>query len=178
MPPRFTTAHGLAVLAPLAMASAALACVTLETAGAPADASPEAVRRVPHGCDGQPTHAVRGPIPEAFIAVKPMPNPGWKLETEKRPYTRAYDYFGNKLTEGVKEVVGSGGELLDEHYDEFVSRGRAADVPAGSVLWFKTVQECPNGAERISIPAEARTPSDLHDPAPGRARVEPEGRGR
>jgi len=168
MPPRFTTVRLLAVLAPLAMASAALAHVTLETAEAPANSSYKAVLRVPHGCDGQPTHTLRVQIPEGFIAVKPMPKPGWKLETRKGPYARAYDYFGNKLTEGVKEVIWSGGPLLDEHYDEFVLRGRVADLPAGTMLWFKTVQECPNGAERwIEIPAEGQKASDLKYPAPG-----------
>jgi uncharacterized protein YcnI len=157
----------LVILSPLAMATAALAHVTLETAEAPANSSYKAVLRVPHGCAGQATHTVRVQIPEGFIAVKPMPKPGWKLETRKGPYAKTYDYFGSKLSEGVKEVIWSGGELLDEHYDEFVLRGRIADLPPGSVLWFKTVQECANGAERwIEIPAENQKASDLKYPAP------------
>jgi uncharacterized protein YcnI len=168
MYPRLETFHVVAVIAPLAMTSAALAHVTLETAEAPANSTYKAVLRVPHGCDGRATHTVRVQIPEGLIAVKPMPKPGWTLETRKGPYARTYEYFGSKLAEGVKEVVWSGGTLLDEHYDEFVLRGRIADLRPGSLLWFKTVQECENGAERwIEIPADGQKASDLKYPAPG-----------
>lgn len=178
MYPHPTILKTLVILAPLAVATAALAHVTLETAQAPADSTYKAVLRVPHGCDGQPTHTLRVQIPEGFIAVKPMPKPGWKLETVKGAYAETYDYFGSKLSEGVKEVIWSGGQLLDEHYDEFVLRGRLADLPAGTVLWFKTVQECPNGAERwIEIPAKGQKASDLQRPAPALEVIEKKGHG-
>ena len=165
---RPTLIHFLAILGPLAIASAAMAHVTLETAEAPANSTQKVVLRVPHGCDGQATHTVRVQIPEGLIAVKPMPKPGWQVETRKGPYARSYDYFGNKLAEGVKEVVWSGGNLLDEHYDEFVLRGRVADLPPGTMLWFKTVQDCKDGSERwIEVPAEGQRASDLKRPAPG-----------
>lgn len=178
MYPHPTILRTLAILAPLAVTTAALAHVTLETAEAPANSTYKAVLRVPHGCDGQPTHTVRVQIPEGLIAVKPMPKPGWKLETVKGPYAKTYDYFGSKLSEGVKEVIWSGGMLLDEHYDEFVLRGRLADLPAGTVLWFKTVQECPNGAERwIEIPAGGQKASDLKYPAPSLKVIEKKAQG-
>ena len=36
---------------------------------------------MPHGCEGAATTRVRIHIPEGVIAVKPMPKPGWQLET-------------------------------------------------------------------------------------------------
>jgi len=73
-----------------------------------------------------------------------------------------------KLKEGVKEVVWTG-ELPDEFYDEFVFSARITDAFAvGSMVYFPTVQECANGAERwIEIPAEGQDAHDLEGPAPG-----------
>ncbi|MCL6608992.1 MAG: DUF1775 domain-containing protein [Geminicoccaceae bacterium] len=179
MPPRFTTLQGLAVVAPVAMASAALAHVTLETTEAPTDGTYEAVLRVPHGCDDQPTHTVRVRIPEGSIGVTPMPEPGRKLETERRPPARAEACSGDERRAGLDEPVGSGRRLRDEHDAGFVSRGRFADLPAGRVPRFGALPERPKRAERrISVPAEGRTPSAFDDPGPARALVEPEGQDR
>jgi uncharacterized protein YcnI len=166
------------VLTRIAVAAVGLACfagaaeahVTLEVQEARAGSSYKAVFKTPHGCKGAPTTTVRVRIPEGVISVKPMPKPGWKLETVKGPYAKTYDFFhGLKLSEGVKEVVWSGGELPDEFYDEFVVSGfLAADLPVGSTLYFPVVQECPGGAaERwIEIPKEGESPWLLEKPAP------------
>ncbi len=112
--------------------TAAFAHVTLETQEAPVGSTYKAVLRVPHGCEGKATVAVRVKIPEGVIAVKPMPKPGWELKTVKGKYEKAYELWGEKVTEGVQEVDWSGGKLPDEFYDEFVLRGQlAADLPAG-----------------------------------------------
>ena len=50
--------------------------VTLETPQATIGASYKAVLRVPHGCDGSATTAIRVRIPAGIITVKPMPKPG------------------------------------------------------------------------------------------------------
>jgi periplasmic copper chaperone A len=145
----------------------AAAHVYLETAEAPANGSYKAVLRVPHGCEGKPTTAVRVQIPEGVIAVKPMPKPGWQLETVKGKYERPYDYFGSQLTEGVKEISWSGGGLPDDYYDEFVFVGRLTDFQPGTVLHFPTVQECAGGVHRwIEIPAAGQDPDELEEPAP------------
>lgn len=153
------------------LAGAANAHVTLESQEARVGAGYKAVFRTPHGCKGAPTTTFRVRIPEGVIAVKPMPKPGWKLETVKGPYAKTYDFYHNaKLGEGVKEVVWSGGELPDEFYDEFVISGfLAADLPAGTTLYFPVVQECPGGAaERwIEIPKDGEPPHALEKPAPG-----------
>ena len=149
-------------------APAALAHATLEQSEAPEGATYKAVMRIGHGCDGEPTQKLRVQIPEGVISVKPMPKAGWALETVKGAYEKEYDYFGTKLTEGVKELVWTG-ELPDDYYDEFVFRGTITEAfPAGSTVYFPTVQECANGAERwIEIPAEGQDPHELEGPAPG-----------
>ncbi|MFQ6180822.1 YcnI family protein [Sinorhizobium meliloti] len=151
-------------------AGAAIAHTSLETKEAPVGASYKAVFRVPHGCDGKPTNAVRVQIPEGVIAVKPMPKPGWILEKVSGAYEKSYDNHGTPTKEGVKEVLWKGGHLGDDEYDEFVVRVYlTSDLPAGKVLYFPTVQECPDGAaERwIEIPAEGQSGDDLGFPAPG-----------
>lgn len=150
-------------------AAAAHAHATLEVQEASVNSTYKAVLRVPHGCDGKPTHTVRIRIPEGVIAVKPMPKPGWTLEKVRGAYEKSYDYYGTELKEGVKEIIWSGGNLLDDEYDEFIFRGLlSADLPAGEMLYFPTVQECEGAVERwIEIPAGSQDPNELEGPAPG-----------
>ena len=165
----------LAATALVALASPAFAHATLETGEAAVGSYYEAVLRVPHGCQGKPTNLVRVRIPEGVFAVKPMPKPGWTLEKVTGKYERSYTNHGTELTEGVKEIVWSGGNLPDDEYDEFVFQGRIApDLEVGSTLWFAAVQECPEGAaERwIEIPADGQDPHDLAKPAPGLKLIE------
>ena len=159
---------GITILAPFE-AAPALAHATLEVTQAPIKSSYKATIRVGHGCQGSATLKVRVRIPEGYIAVKPMPKPGWTLETVKARYDKSYDYFGTPMTEGVQEIVWTG-KLLDEHYDEFVFRARLTDsLPVGQMLYFPTVQECEGGkAERwIEIPASGKSADDYEYPAPG-----------
>ena len=153
----------------LALAGPACAHVTLETAASPVGANYKAVLKVPHGCGAQPTLRVKVRIPEGFIGVKPMPKPGWTLETTRAPYGKTYEAPHVKLTEGVREITWSGGSLPSDWYDEFTFTGTVAgDLTAGSTLWFPTVQECENGAERwIEIPTEGQSAHGLKAPAPG-----------
>ncbi|MGX5840051.1 YcnI family copper-binding membrane protein [Mesorhizobium sp. ArgA1] len=149
--------------------SAAFAHITLETQEAPVGSTYKAVLRVPHGCDGKATTAVRVQIPEGVIAVKPMPKPGWTLQVKKGKYEKSYQLYGEAVTSGVKEVDWSGGSLPDEFYDEFVFRGTLApDLPAGQKLYFPVVQECDGATTRwIEIPAAGQDEDALEDPAPG-----------
>jgi len=151
------------------IATPAFAHVTVETQEARVGASFKAVVRVPHGCAGNATTAIRVKIPDGVIAVKPMPKPGWTLETKTGPYGKTYAHFHNtKLSEGVTEVAWSGGKLLDAHYDEFVFASfLSADLVAGKPLYFPVVQECEKGVHRwIEIPA-GKPGEHLDEPAPG-----------
>ncbi|TIV97058.1 MAG: DUF1775 domain-containing protein, partial [Mesorhizobium sp.] len=102
--------------------STAFAHITLEIQEAPVGATYKAVLRVPHGCEGKATTALRVQIPEGVISVKPMPKPGWTLQTKKGRYEKSYQLYGETLTTGVKEIDWSGGNLPDDFYDEFVFR--------------------------------------------------------
>src|SRR5262249_27550692 len=86
------------------LSSACLAHITLETRQAPARSSYKAVLRVPHGCKGSPTVAVRVKIPDGVFNVKPMPKPGWTLATKKGKYPKSYNAGHGELTEGVLEL--------------------------------------------------------------------------
>jgi uncharacterized protein YcnI/copper(I)-binding protein len=146
----------------------ALAHVTLEVREAKSGAPYKATLRVPHGCDGTATLKVRAQIPEGVIAVKPMPKPGWQLETVKGKYDKSYPYYhGQQLTEGVKEIVWSGGKLPDEHYDEFVFSGfLAGDLNPGP-LYIPVTQECEKGEARwADIPVPGQDRHALKAPAP------------
>src|SRR4051812_26998220 len=98
----------------------AAAHVTLENRQATPASYYKAVFAVPHGCAGSPTVKFRVQIPDGVIAVKPMPKPGWNLETVKGTYSTSYQHHGATVTEGVREVTWSGGKLPDDNYDEFV----------------------------------------------------------
>src|SRR6266851_5464367 len=152
-----------------AFVGAASAHVTLETREAPVGSPYKAVLRVPHGCDGAATIAVRVRVPEGMIAVKPMPKPGWKIETVTGKYSKTYNFFHEaKLSEGVVEIIFSGGNLPDAYYDEFVFTGFIADdLEAGRILYLPVVQECEKGVHRwIEIPAAGKSSRDYPEPAP------------
>ena len=150
--------------------SPASAHVSLETKQAAIGASYKAVFAVPHGCAGSPTVKIRVQIPEGVIAVKPMPKAGWNVDVVEGQYSSEYDYHGNKVSSGAKEVVWSGGKLPDHNYDEFVISTFLTDgLKPNTTLYFPVVQECEKGVSRwIEIPAEGVAHSrEGKSPAPG-----------
>lgn len=152
----------------MAMSTASFAHVTLETKHAPQAATYKAVLRVSHGCDGSATKALRVKIPEGVVNVKPMPKPGWTLELKQGKYAKTYaGSEGAKLSEGVQELIWSGGTLPDSFYDEFVFRAFVTpDLPAGKAVYFPVVQECEKGVHRwIEIPTEGKKLDDYPEPA-------------
>jgi uncharacterized protein YcnI len=152
----------------LAVASPALAHVTFETAQTPPNSTFKGVLRVAHGCEGQPTLKLRVRIPEGVVAVKPMPKAGWKLETSKGAYVRAYKVHGETVSEGVTDIVWTG-SLDDAFYDEFVFQARFTDAyQPGATVYFPVVQECGKGVEEwVQVPAVGENPHSLQSPAPG-----------
>ena len=151
------------------IASPAGAHITLERQEAAVGASYKAVFRVGHGCGTSPTLKVRVRIPDGVINVKPMPKPGWQVETVKGKYDKSYTMFHSvTVTEGVKEVAWTG-RLPDENYDELVlSVYLTDDLVPGKTLYFPVVQECESGTHRwIEIPQDGKSPADYQEPAPG-----------
>lgn len=141
------TRAAVIAVALFAAVSPAFAHVTLELKEAKIGSTYKAIVRIPHGCGSEATNVVRVQIPEGFYNVKPMPHAGWTLETVKGPYKGSYDNHGTTVTEGVKEIVWSGGELPNEWYDEFVFRGTFAGTLEPGRFYFPTVQGCASGEE-------------------------------
>jgi uncharacterized protein YcnI len=141
---------------------------TLEQESVTQNATEKLTVRIPHGCDGAATLRVRVRISDGVIAVKPMLKAGWTLETVVEPYAGPQEYYGNKLTEGVREVVWSG-ELADAQCDEFTIRARITDAnEAGGMLLVPIVQECVDAPERwieTCWPASRATTSTNRRPA-------------
>lgn len=135
-----------------AWAGTAQGHATLDPAQAPVGSYVRFAIRVPHGCQGSPTLAVRVALPEGVVSVKPMPKPGWQLTSVAGPYASAYDLHGKSVTSGVRELVWTG-RLADEHYDEFVFQAHLAkSLPAGTSLSIPVVQECEQGQARWTAP--------------------------
>ena len=151
--------------------SGAFAHITLENQQAPVSGSYKAVFRVPHGCNGSATVAVRVRIPAGFVDVKPMPKAGWKLDVMRGAYQTPVSMRGTKLTEGVTEVDWSGGNLPDAYYDEFVVTGFIGDeAQPGQTMYFPVVQECEKGVNRwIEIPKEGASASQAEAAEPAAA---------
>ena len=151
-----------------ASTNSAVAHASLEVAQATPGSSYKAVLRILHGCKGEATHTVRVTIPEGVIAAKPMPKPGWTIAIRKGAYAKSYKLHGRPVSEGAQEIVWSGGNLPNDHFDEFVFRADLApDLPEGGVVYFPTVQECANGAERwVEVPAPGQDAHALPRPAP------------
>lgn len=147
--------------------------VTLETREAPANANYKAVLRVSHGCGGSPTTAIRVRIPDGVTGVKPMLKPGWDVSVKVAPYDKPYRHRDEVLTEGGKEIIWSGGQLLDGYFDEFIFRAMLPDEKPGTMLYFPVVQHCAKGVHRwIEIPDPGKSPKDLEEPAPALRLIE------
>lgn len=154
-------------LVAIAVTAPAAAHVTIEPREAPANSYYKAQFRVSHGCNGAPTVRVRVRIPAGAVSVKPQPKTGWQVETVRTKLAQPVDSaHGKQITEAVSEVVWSGGNLLDEHFDEFAVMMRLPDRP-GTTLYFPVLQECEQGVSRwIEVPEAGKSARELREPAP------------
>ena len=150
-----------------AAAVPACAHVTLDTPQAAALAYQRLAIRVPHGCEGAATTAIRMQVPDGVTGVKPMPKPGWSLSVVTDPSGPGAG--GHEEAPPVREVAwraDAGHALADAFFDEFVLRVRMPDV-AGQTVWFPFVQECEGGkvSRWIERPASGQGYDDLARPA-------------
>jgi len=126
-----------------AMANPAMAHIGLAQGEAVVGSTFRATLVVGHGCAGAGTTQVKVQVPEGFYNVRPMPKAGWQLEIETGTYEHPFENHGTTLTEGVKVITWSGGELPDSQFDEFVFRGTfGADLEAGTKFYFPVLQQC------------------------------------
>jgi uncharacterized protein YcnI len=154
-----------AAFAVIASVSAVSAHVVLTQRSAPADSYYRATFTVPHGCKGLATTKVSIWLPETILQAKPMLKHGWKTEILRVKLDRTVDGpHGAKIAERVAKIVFSGGNIPDDHIDEFVLQLRLPKE-AGT-LYFPVEQEC--GEQRqgwTEIPASNQTTRDLENPA-------------
>ncbi|WIJ26964.1 YcnI family protein [Devosia sp. RR2S18] len=152
----------------LALGSApAYAHISLLTSEAQVGASYRAVLVVGHGCGSEATTGVRVQIPEGFYNVKPMPKPGWEVETVTGPYESPFMNHGTELTVGVQEISWTGGALPDDFFDEFTFRGTFGEnLEEGTTFYFPVIQTCgstesawidQSGDDDVEFPAPAVT---------------------
>ena len=126
-----------------ALASPAMAHIGLAGGEAVVGSTFRATLVAGHGCAGAATTQIRVQIPEGFYNVRPMPKAGWQLETVTGAYEQPFENHGTTLTEGVKEIIWSGGELPDSQFDEFVFRGTfGANLEPGTMFYFPVLQQC------------------------------------
>ena len=144
----------------------ALAHVTFETRQAAANSNYKAVLQVPHGCKESPTVRIRVRMPDGVTNVKPQPKPGWKLEVTRVKSTKPIDAgHGQTVTETVSEVSWSGGELPNDHFEEFAIMMKLPERP-GATLYFPVVQDCKEGTHRwVGVPEKGKAAGDLNAPA-------------
>ena len=110
--------------------------------------------------------AIRVRIPHGFVGVKPVPKPGWELETKVEKYAEPVEAGHETYTEGVREIMWSGGNLPEEWYDTFVFRGRLPDAEPGTAIYFPVVQECVDGVHRWIEITTGGGHDDQGSPAP------------
>ncbi|MBS0332538.1 MAG: DUF1775 domain-containing protein, partial [Proteobacteria bacterium] len=104
---------------------------------------------VGHGCDGQPTTALRVELPKTVTAVEPLPKAGWTPTIDRLP-------------DGGHAVAWRGGTPLAKA-DGFAVKVR---LPAGEAkLAFVAVQSCGATSVRWDEPIPADGPKPKH-PAP------------
>lgn len=118
--------------------------VMLEQTQAESGSYYKGVLAVTQGCDGSATTSITVDIPEGLQFVQPMPKAGWQVEIVKKPVERPFFRDGIEITEAVRQITWSGNTLSDNHFDEFIFRGRVG-VGATSVLYFPVTQKCEAG---------------------------------
>lgn len=149
----------------LAITVPAAAHVTANPREAKAGSYFKADFRVPHGCDGSATVALRIEIPEGVTSVKPQNKPGWDLHIKTGPLARPYESHGKTITEGVVEVEWSGGKIPDDTYEDFGISMKLPDKP-GETIYFPAIQVCEQGETAwIEIPRAGEAEPDHPAPA-------------
>ncbi|RKP47537.1 YcnI family protein [Trinickia fusca] len=164
---RLTLIAAITLIAGVATSLCAHAHITAQPNEGAAGSYFETALKVPHGCDGSPTVALRVAMPDGVTSVKPQMKPGWHVDIERRPLDPPLKgEHGTTIAEVVTAVQWSGNSLPDSQYDTF---GIVMKLPdeAGKTLYFPVVQTCESGRrEWTDIPAEGQSWHAVHSPAP------------
>jgi uncharacterized protein YcnI len=130
-----TALLALALLVP----AAAQAHVTVQPNEAPEGAYTVLDVRVPNESDSEDTTKVAVQFPEGFGDVSYQAVPGWTVEVVHDKLKKPIQTDDGPITEGVKEVIFSGGKLPPGEFQDFPL---SVQIPgkAGEELTFKAVQ--------------------------------------
>jgi periplasmic copper chaperone A len=123
----------------LLVPAAAEAHVTLRPNEAPEGAYTVLDVRVPNESDTENTTKVAVQFPEGFGDVSYQAVPGWNVEVIHEKLKKPIQTDDGPVTEGVKEVIFSGGKLAPGQFQDFPL---SVQIPgkAGEELTFKAVQ--------------------------------------
>ena len=130
----------------LCFSGAAQAHVGFVTPKVEQDTYQRFVLKMPHGCSGAATSAIKINIPEGIQGAKPMPKAGWALSVESSTLKKPYTAYGVLKSVDVSSLTWANGSLADAFYDEFVFQAKVAS-PVG-VVPFAVEQTC--GATVVS----------------------------
>jgi periplasmic copper chaperone A len=125
----------LALLVP----AAAQAHVTLQPNEAPEGAYTVLDVRVPNETDNENTTKVAVQFPEGFGDVSYQAVPGWSVEVVHDKLKKPIQTDDGPITEGVREVIFSGGKLPPGQFQDFPLSVQTPGK-AGEELTFKAVQ--------------------------------------
>jgi periplasmic copper chaperone A len=135
-----TALLALALLAP----APASAHVTVQPNEAPEGAYTVLDVRVPNETEDATTTKVAVQFPEGFGDVSYQAVPGWNVEVIQAKLKEPIQTDDGPVTEGVKEVIFSGGKLAPGQFQDFPLSVQIPGV-AGEELTFKAVQTYDNG---------------------------------
>ena len=138
MKARMLVAAALLASALLVPATAA-AHVTLQPNEAPEGAYTVLDVRVPNESDHSNTTKVAVQFPEGFGDASYQAVPGWNVEVVHHKLKKPIQTDDGPVTEGVKEVIFSGGKLAPGQFQDFPLSVRIPGK-AGEELTFKAVQ--------------------------------------
>jgi periplasmic copper chaperone A len=160
--------HRMIALAGLALvmnAPATRAHVALEKRTVDAESWSKVTFKVPEGCGGAATTAIRVDLPQAFYLPRAMPNGTWKVEVVRERLAKPIESHGAKITEAIRSVIWSGKELPDDFYDEFSVFARMPSEPGKYPI--NVTQTCTTGEIKwhdVAKPGQSRR--ELRHPAP------------
>jgi uncharacterized protein YcnI len=113
--------------------------VTLQPNEAPEGAYTVLDVRVPNESEGENTTKVAVQFPEGFGDVSYQAVPGWNVEVIHEKLKKPIQTDDGPVTEGVKEVIFSGGKLAPGQFQDFPLSVQISGK-AGEELTFKAVQ--------------------------------------
>jgi uncharacterized protein YcnI len=151
----------LAILAVAALPVAAHASIP-DGKAVPAGGSAVIHVRIPHGCDGASTTAVKVQLPDGVVGARPQLIAGWTASTTMVPAT--YTLYGTDYTERVGTITWVGGPLPDGQFLDFGINATFQLEPGEYPL--PVIQECgTDSIAWIEIPAAGQSHDDLEHPA-------------